>query len=168
MHVTAQPPEPRPDNVRQPRLRQVRKQRQRQISDGQTIETARPVAGEEELLLTQKVLKRLQESPRQSVQPDIVPVLRFRQKRGDGLCGPTEERSRDVFGARCVVRAVFRGGIGRVEVEGGEAEVLGACPRGCSTVWRRNPLAWPGEEGSVGGAGGGCVVLAGDVEGEVE
>lgn len=103
------------------------------------------------------------------MQPDVVPVLRFRQERGDGLSGPTEERSRDdVFGARRVVRAPFRGGIVRVEVEGGEAEVPGACSRRRSTLWRRDPLARPGEEGSVGGAGGGCVVLAGDVEGEVE
>ncbi len=44
----------------------------------------------------------------------------------------------------------------------------GACPGGRSTVRRREPLAGPGEDGSVGRAGGGGVVFARDVEGEVE
>lgn len=46
--------------------------------------------------------------------------------------------------------------------------MLGACSGGCAAAGRRDPLAWPGEDGGVGGAGGGRVVLAGDVEGEVE
>lgn len=76
MHVAAQPPEIRPHDLRQPRLRQVRVQRQRQVADGQAIETAGPVAAEEELLLAQQLLQRLQEGPRQGVQVDVVSALR--------------------------------------------------------------------------------------------
>lgn len=55
-----------------------------------------------------------------------------------------------------------------VEVQGREAEMLGAGFRGRVDLRREEPLVRPGEDGGVGRRGLEAVVLAGDVEGEVE
>ena len=53
-------------------------------------------------------------------------------------------------------------------VQGGEAEMFGAGFGGAVKFRRKNPLVGPLEDGAVGGGGAVVVVLAGDVEGEVE
>lgn len=55
-----------------------------------------------------------------------------------------------------------------VEVQGREAEMLGAGFRGRVDLRREEPLVRPGEDGGVGRRGLEAVVLAGDVEREVE
>lgn len=54
------------------------------------------------------------------------------------------------------------------QVQRGDAE--GCCAGFCGSVQfrREDPLVWPLEDGGVGRGGMGVVVLAGDVEGEVE
>lgn len=53
-------------------------------------------------------------------------------------------------------------------VQGGEAEMFGAGFGGAVKFRREDPLVGPLEDGAVGGRGAVVVVLAGDVEGEVE
>ena len=53
-------------------------------------------------------------------------------------------------------------------VQGGEAEMFGAGFGGAVKFRGEDPLVGPLEDGAVGGRGAVVVVLAGDVEGEVE
>ena len=54
------------------------------------------------------------------------------------------------------------------QIQGGEAEMLGAGFRSGVDLRRQDPLVGPLEDGTVGGRGAVVVVLAGDVEGEVK
>lgn len=56
----------------------------------------------------------------------------------------------------------------RVQVQGGEAEVFCAGFCRCVQFGRDEPLVRPGEDVGVGGGGLEAIVLAGDVEGEVD